>query len=329
VTKPRVFSGIQPTGTPTLGNYLGAIRRWVQDQDRFDNIFCVVDLHAMTVPQDPDSLRYRTWDTAALLLAAGIDPARSLLFVQSHVPEHTKLCWLLNTITPTGWLNRMTQFKAKAGSERDSASAGLFDYPVLMAADILLYHAQCVPVGDDQKQHVELTRDIAERFNGLYGDTFTMPEPLIPEVGARIMALDNPAKKMDKSDPAGAILLVETPEEIRKKISRAVTDSIGIVRFDPNQPGLLNLLSMIQLLSGRSQDQLESDFQGQGYRTVKDTLADLVIQALEPLQQRYAKYQREPDIVDKILAEGAVRAQELAGPTLRAVEDRMGLRRSG
>lgn len=324
--KPRVFSGIQPSGTPTIGNYLGAIRRWVEDQDRFDNIFCVVDLHALTRPQDPAAQRRRTWETAAILLAAGIDPARSLLFVQSHVPEHTALCWLLNTITPIGWLNRMTQFKTKSGGERESAGTGLFDYPVLMAADILLYATQCVPVGEDQKQHVELTRDVAERFNSLFGETFTVPEPTLPAVGARIMALDNPEKKMDKSDPGGAILLLESPDAIRKKLSRAVTDSLGVVRFNPEQAGLYNLLSMIQLLSGQTAEEIEKEFEGQGYRAVKERLADLVIQALEPLQQRYAAYEQEPEVVDRILAQGADKAHDLALPVLEMVKDRMGLR---
>jgi tryptophanyl-tRNA synthetase len=229
-SKPRVFSGIQPSGSSTIGNYIGAIRNWVRDQDRFNSIFCVVDLHALTVPQDPAELRQRTWEIAAILLAAGVDSERSLLFVQSHVPEHTTLCWLLNTVTPVGWLNRMTQFKSKAGKERASASAALYDYPVLMAADILAYHTHYVPVGEDQKQHVELARDIAERFNNLYGETFTVPEPMIPAVGARIMSLDNPGKKMSKSDPGGALFLLDSPDMIRRKISRAVTDSLATVR---------------------------------------------------------------------------------------------------
>src|SRR5947209_2769228 len=236
--KSRVFSGIQPSGTPTIGNYLGAIRNWVRNQEQFDNIFCVVDLHALTVPKDPGLLRQHTWETAAILMASGIDPDRSLLFVQSHVPEHSALCWLLNTVTPMGWLNRMTQFKAKAGSRQESVGTALFDYPVLMAADILAYRADAVPVGEDQKQHVELTRDIAERFNSLYGDTLVVPQPLIPEVGARVMSLDDPTKKMSKSEPTGAIFMLDEPAVIRKKVSRAVTDSLATVRFNPEQAGL-------------------------------------------------------------------------------------------
>lgn len=324
--KPRVFSGVQPSGTLTLGNYLGAIRNWVRDQDRFDNIFCVVDLHALTVPQDPAELRRRTWETAAILLSAGIDPSRSLLFVQSHVQEHTELCWLLSTVTSIGWLNRMTQFKIKAGSERESVSAGLFVYPVLMAADILAYHANYVPVGDDQKQHVELTRDIAVRFNGLFGDTFTIPEPMIPAVGARIMSLDDPAKKMSKSDPAGALFLLDSPDVIRKKMARAVTDSLGIIRFDPAQAGLLNLLSMIEILSNQSKAEIESGFEGQGYRVVKDRLTELIIEAVSPLQERYRQFEADPRQVDELLAAGAERARDLARPVLAAVRERIGLR---
>jgi tryptophanyl-tRNA synthetase len=261
-----------------------------------------------------------------MLLAAGIDPERSLLFVQSHVPEHTTLAWLLSTITPIGWLNRMTQFKVKAGSERESVGAGLFNYPVLMAADILAYDAQFVPVGDDQKQHVELTRDIAERFNNLFGETLTVPQPLIPEVGARIMALDDPSKKMSKSEPSGAISLLDPPAVVRRKVARAVTDSLGVVRYDPAQAGLYNLLSIHQLLSGKSPQELEFHFEGQGYRAVKEEVAELISAALQPLQDRYDSYQRDPEIVDQILAEGAERAHVLAAPLVRRVEERMGLR---
>lgn len=324
--KPRIFSGIQPTGGSTLGNYLGAIRNWVRDQDRFDNIFCVVDLHALTVPQDPEDLRQRTWEIAAILLAAGIDPDRSLLFAQSHVPEHATLCWLLNTVTPIGWLNRMTQFKNKAGSERESVGTALFDYPVLMAADILAYRAEYVPVGEDQKQHVELARDIAERFNGLFGDTLTVPKPMISTLGARIMSLDDPSKKMSKSDPAGAIFLLDEPEVIRKKVARAVTDSLGVVKFSPEQPGLLNLLTIVQILSGDPPDTIEQRFTGQGYRAVKEYAAELVIQALQPLRHRYEEFLRSPETIDEIMLLGASHARRIAAPVVREVEQRMGLR---
>lgn len=324
---PRVFSGIQPSGSSTIGNYLGAIRNWVRDQDRYDNIFCVVDLHAITVPQDPAELGRNTWEMAAILLAAGIDPARSLLFVQSHVPEHSELCWLLNTVTPMGWLNRMTQFKSKAGNEREAVGTGLYDYPVLMAADILAYHAHFVPVGEDQKQHVELTRDIAERFNSLFGQTFTVPEPMIPPVGARIMSLDDPSKKMSKSDPGGALFLLDPPDIIRRKVARAVTDSLATIRFAPNeQPGLFNLLTIVQILSRRSPDQIEAEFAGQGYRAVKESVAELVIEAVTPLQERYREFEREPEVVDGILRDGAERARAISGQVVRAAQDRMGLR---
>jgi tryptophanyl-tRNA synthetase len=263
------------------------------------------------------------------LLAAGIEPDRSLLFAQSHVPEHTTLCWLLNTITPMGWLNRMTQFKSKAGSERESASTALFDYPVLMAADILAYHTAYVPVGEDQKQHVELARDIAERFNSLFGETFTVPEPLIPPVGARIMSLDDPSRKMDKSNPAGALGLLEPPDVIRRKIARAVTDSGHEVRYNPEQAGLFNLLTMIQLLSGLSPAELEDHFRGQGYRAVKVELSDLVTTTLAPLQERYREFESAPEVVDRILEEGAEQARALAQPVLAEVERKMGLRPCG
>jgi tryptophanyl-tRNA synthetase len=327
VSTSRVFSGIQPSGSLTIGNYLGAIRNWVRDQDRHDNIFCVVDLHAITVPQDPDDLRQRTWETAAVLLATGIDPERCILFVQSHVTEHTTLSWLLNTVTPMGWLNRMTQFKSKAGSERESVGTGLFDYPVLMAADILAYNANGVPVGDDQKQHVELTRDIAERFNSLYGETFVVPEPLIPAVGARVMSLDDPTRKMSKSEPAGAIFMLDEPAVVRKKVSRAKTDSLGVVRFSEEQGGLLNLLGIIRALSGESEASIEARFAGQGYKPVKDEVADRVIEALRPIRERYDAFAAEPAEVDRILASGAARARDIAAPIVADAQHRMGLRR--
>jgi tryptophanyl-tRNA synthetase len=326
LSRPRVFSGVAPSGSLTLGNYVGAIRNWVRDQERYDNIFCVVDLHALTVPQDPQDLRRQTWRVAAILLASGIDPERSMLFVQSHVTEHTTLSWLLNTITPIGWLNRMTQFKAKAGSQRSSVGAGLLNYPVLMAADILAYSADCVPVGEDQKQHVELTRDIAERFNGLYGPTFVIPEPLIPRVGARVMRLDDPSKKMSKSEPGGAVQMLDPPDVIRKKLARAVTDSLGVVRFVPEQPGLFNLLSIMQALSGESTEEIEKRYEGRGYKAVKEDVAELTIEALAPLQARYSEYEQYPDTIDKILLHGASAARTISGPMVRIVEEKMGLR---
>src|SRR5919202_891876 len=269
-TRPRVLSGVQPSGNLHLGNYLGAIKRWVDYQEQFDNFFCIVDLHAITVPQDPEDLRRQTRELAAFYLAAGIDPAKSTVFVQSHVPAHTELAWILNCVTPMGWLERMTQFKdksAKEGDNKERISTGLFDYPVLMAADILLYKATHVPVGEDQKQHVELTRDIAERFNRLYGDTFVIPEPMIAETGARIMSLDDPTNKMSKSDesPGSRIGIYDSPDTIRRNIMRATTDSLRDIRFDPNRPGVTNLLTIYEVLSAQSPLQIEAHFEGKGY----------------------------------------------------------------
>ena len=322
----RVFSGIQPSGTPTLGNYIGAIRNWVADQQIYDNIFCVVDLHALTVPQNPTELRASTRELAGLLIACGIDPQRSALFVQSHVPAHTELAWILDTITPLGWLNRMTQFKIKAGEERENANAGLYTYPVLMAADILLYHTDVVPVGEDQVQHVEITRDIANTFNFRYGETFTEPKALMREVGARIMALDEPEKKMSKSgSEASYISLLDSPAVIRKKIARATTDSERTIVFDERRPGITNLLTIYQALGSESPEQIEAEFAGKGYKEFKQALAERVIGTLEPIQARYAKLMSKPGELDRILAGGADRVRPTAERTLREVKAKVGL----
>lgn len=323
--RERVFSGIQPSGTPTLGNYVGAIRHWVADQDRYDNIFCVVDLHAITVPQDPKELRENTRQLAALLLASGIDPVRSALFIQSHVAEHAELAWILNSVTPTGWLNRMTQFKQKAGDDRESVSAGLYDYPVLMAADILLYKTDVVPVGEDQKQHVELARDIADAFNYRFGETFVEPRPLIREVGARIMALDDPTKKMSKSGSESSyISLLDPPAVIRKKIARATTDSERTIVFDENRPGIYNLLQVYEALGDESREQIEAEFAGKGYKEFKAALADRVVATLEPIQRRYAEITADPAYLDGLLAEGAARVRPIAQEMARTVKERVG-----
>jgi tryptophanyl-tRNA synthetase len=326
--RERVFSGIQPSGAPHIGNYLGAIRHWVAEQDIFDNIYCVVDLHAITVPQDPNELRENVRQLAATLLACGLDPQRSALFVQSHVHEHAELAWLLNCVTPMGWLNRMTQFKTKAGDDRETVSAGLYDYPVLMAADILLYQADAVPVGDDQRQHVELTRDIANSFNARFGETFIEPRALIREVGARIMALDDPAKKMSKSGAdASYIALLDAPEVIRKKIARATTDSSqGGIVFDERRPGIFNLLTIYQLLVGQSREQIEAEFAGKGYKEFKAALTEALVAALTPIQQRYNQLVADPAELDRLLAGGAERVRPIAGKTLAQVQQRMGLR---
>ncbi|MBF6592086.1 MAG: tryptophan--tRNA ligase [Ktedonobacterales bacterium] len=324
--RERVFSGIKPSGTPTLGNYLGAIRHWVAEQDIYDNIYCVVDLHAITVPQDPAELRANTRQLAALLLACGIDPERSALFIQSHMPEHSELAWILNCVTPTGWLNRMTQFKAKAGADREAASAGLYAYPVLMAADILAYQTDAVPVGDDQRQHVELTRDIANAFNYRFGATFVEPRALIREVGARIMSLDDPAKKMSKSESEGSyISLLDPPDAIRKKIARATTDSQRTIVFDESRPGIYNLLTIYELLSGQSREAIEAEFASKGYKEFKAALGELVVTALTPVQARYAEITENPGQLDALLARGAARVRPLAQATLRTAKARVGL----
>ncbi len=325
--RERVFSGIQPSGTPHIGNYLGAIRNWVAEQDLYENIFCVVNLHAITLPQDPVALRENTRQLAAVLFACGLDPERSSLFVQSQVYEHAELTWILNCFTPTGWLNRMTQFKSKAGADREAASAGLYDYPVLMAADILLYQADAVPVGDDQRQHVELTRDIANAFNFRFGPTFVEPRALIREVGARIMALDDPTKKMSKSDSdATYIALLDPPDVIRKKIARATTDSQRSIVFDENRPGIFNLLTIYQLLGpDETREQIEAEFEGKGYKEFKAALTERVVAALTPIQRRYAELTDDPAYLDALLATGAEQVRPLAVSTMRDVKEKVGL----
>jgi tryptophanyl-tRNA synthetase len=325
--RERVFSGIQPTNTPHIGNYIGAIRHWVAEQDLYDNIFCIVDLHAITVPQDPAELRENTRQLAALLFASGIDPERSALFVQSHVHEHAELAWILDCVTPTGWLNRMTQFKTKAGEDREAASAGLYTYPVLMAADILLYNTDVVPVGEDQVQHVELTRDIANTFNHRFGETFIEPRARIREVGARVMALDEPGKKMSKSGSEGSyIALLDRPEVIRKKIARATTDSQRTIVFDESRPGIFNLLTIYQALGGsESREQIEREFAGKGYKEFKAALAERIVAALEPIQRRYAELMAKPGELDRLLADGAAKVRPMAAETLRKAKERVGL----
>ena len=325
---PRVFSGIQPSGEPHLGNYIGAIRNWVADQERYDNYFCIVDEHAITVPYEPAEMRSRVRELAAVLVACGIDPERSVLFVQSHVPEHTELTWLLICNTPMGWLERMTQFKDKAGSRRERVGAGLFTYPVLMAADILLYQTSVVPVGDDQKQHVELARDIAGRFNNLYGEVFTVPEPVIREVGARVMGLDDPTKKMSKSVDGQhhAIGLLDEPDLIRRRIGRAVTDSLREIRFDEDRPGVHNLLTIHHALSGQDRSAMEAHFEGKGYGDLKKEVAEVVVEALAPVRRRYAEITADPATVAGILEAGRDRARPVAEATMESVRQAMGLR---
>ncbi|MBU9707987.1 tryptophan--tRNA ligase [Paenibacillus sp. AK121] len=320
-----VLSGIQPSGQLTLGNYIGAMKNFVKLQEDHQCYFMVPDLHAITVPQEPAQLREQSEAVAALFIAAGINPEQSNVFLQSHVPQHAELGWLMTTLTNMGELERMTQFKDKSAG-KDSVGAGLFVYPSLMAADILLYNADLVPVGDDQKQHLELTRDLAGRFNHRYGDYFTVPEPYIPEVGARIMSLDDASKKMSKSNPnAGSfIALLDDPKVIRKKISRATTDSGSEVKYDPaNKPEISNLMSIYSQCSGLSLQEVQDRYEGQMYGTFKKELAETVVAMLEPIQQRYRDI-RESGEIGHILARSAERAQEAAEVTLSAVKERMG-----
>ncbi len=325
--KKRVFSGIQPTGEIHIGRYLGAIRHWAAMQEDYDNIFCVVDLHAITVPQDARLLRGRTREFAGLLMAAGIDPERSILFVQSHVHEHAELAWILNCYIPMGWMYRMTQYKEKAEKQKEQVSVGLFDYPSLMAADILLYRTDVVPVGEDQKQHVELTRDLAQRFNHLYGETFVVPHPLIADVGARIMGLDDPTKKMSGSEEGSghSIALLDSPDVIRSKIMKATTDSRRDVVFDESRPGIFNLLSIYQSITGEKEKDIEARFAGKGYGDFKKALAEVVVECVRPLQERYKELTAEKGHIDSILADGAEKARPLAQKMLAEVKKRVGL----
>jgi tryptophanyl-tRNA synthetase len=321
----RVFSGIKPTGPVQLGNLLGALRHWVADQDEAETIFCVVDLHALTVPQDPTELRNRTLELAQLLLAIGIDPNRSTLFVQSHAPEHAELSWLMECTASFGELRRMTQFKDKSdGSE--FVSAGLFTYPALMAADILLYDTDRVPVGDDQKQHLELARDLALRFNNRYGSTFVVPEPAIAKVGARVMDLQNPTKKMSKSEdsPHGTILVLEDLDAVAKKIKRAVTDTETDVRFDPSEkPGVSNLLSILSACTSIEPAVLADSYTR--YGDLKAAVAEAVVETLRPIQQRYDELAADPSGTAAILAQGAEKARSIAGPVLKRARTNIGL----
>lgn len=327
--KKRVFSGIQPTSGVTLGNYLGAIKNWVDGQALKDNIFCVVDLHAITVCQDPAELRMRTRELLAMLLAAGIDPARCILFLQSHVTQHTEGAWLLNCVTPLGWLQKMTQFKDKS-AKQESVLTGLLTYPVLMAADILIYNAHEVPVGEDQKQHVELARNVAERFNRLYTDLFVLPEPVIPKLGARIMGLDNPLAKMSKSSadkPGHAIFLSDTPDTIMKAFKRAVTDSGGEIRFsdEPEKAGVNNLLTIYATILGKDRGSAEQDFaSARGYGDLKVRVAEVVIEALRPIRERYEGLIQDPATLDAILKRGAEAARAIAAPTVTRMKELMG-----
>lgn len=329
MTKDIIFSGIQPSGELTIGNFVGSLRNWVELQDQADCIFSVVNEHAITVRQDPQALRDNTFNTLALFLASGIDPQKSIIFLQSHVPAHCELGWILNCYTQVGELNRMTQFKDKAKRYASNITAGLFNYPVLMAADILLYQATKVPVGDDQLQHIELTRDIAERFNGLYGPTFVLPVGMLPKAGRRLMSLQDPNKKMSKSDenPKNVIRMLEDPKSILKKIKSAVTDSDNppVVAFDwDKKPGVSNLLELMSAATGRDIPELVEHFKGAMYGTFKSEVGEAVVALLEPIQKRYAEIRADQAYMQEVLEQGAAKASERAAKTLKMVYDKIG-----
>ena len=324
--KKRIFSGAQPTGSLHLGNYLGALRNWVALQDEYESFYCIVNLHAITVAQDPKELKKKTLDLARIYLAAGIDPAKSTIFIQSDVAAHAELAWVLSCVARMGELERMTQFKDKSSGKGERVGVGLFTYPVLMASDILLYKTHLVPVGQDQKQHLELTRDIAERFNRDYGDTFVVPDPYIPPVGARIQSLAEPEKKMSKSDENanGSIFLLDDADVITKKIKRAVTDSGTDIKFDESRPAINNLLTIYQLMTGKSKEDCEATFEGKGYGDFKGALAEAVVEFLRPFQARVSEYSDEE--LGKILDAGAEKAHAVADATLAEVYGRMGIK---
>jgi tryptophanyl-tRNA synthetase len=322
----RIFSGAQPTGNVHLGNYLGALRNWVALQHEYESFFCIVNLHAVTLPQNPKVLAEKTRELARIYLAVGIDPEVSTVFVQSDVAEHAEMTWLLNCVTRMSELERMTQFKDKARKQEENVGVGLFDYPVLMAADILLYQTDLVPVGEDQKQHLELTRDLAIRFNRDYGETFRVPEPFIPKVGARIMSLADPTKKMSKSDEeseAGCVMLLDGADAVRRKFKRAVTDSGTEVRFDPARPAINNLLTIYHLLTDQNPEEIEAHFSGSGYAKLKEELAEITIEFLKPFQERVRAI--DDGKLDTILKRGTSRAQAIARTTLDRAKANMGL----
>lgn len=328
IKKKSMLSGIQPSGDLHLGNYLGAVKNWGARADEFDCYYFMADLHTLTVRQDPKLLRRRSLEQLAQYIACGIDPEKNVLFLQSHVHEHAELGWILNCYTMFGELSRMTQFKDKCAKNADNINGGLFTYPCLMTADILLYQANYVPVGADQKQHCELARDVAARFNNIYGETFTVPEPYIPKVGARIMCLSNPTSKMSKSDPAGCVFIMDSPEEISRKFKRAVTDSDteNCVRYDPeNKPGVANLMNIYSAVTGKSFDEIEREFEGQGYGVFKPAVGDAVIETLRPIREEATRLLADKTYLCSVYTEGAQKASVIARKTLRKVYKKVGL----
>jgi tryptophanyl-tRNA synthetase len=321
----RVFSGIQPTGAKHFGNYSGGFRQYAATQDLGDAFFCIVDLHSITTPQDPEALRESTLDLAAMLLATGLDPDRSTTFVQSHVPEHAECAWILSSVATYGELRRMTQFKEKSEGQ-ESVSAGLFTYPVLMAADILLYQTDKVPIGDDQRQHLELARDIAERFNARYGETFRLPEAIYPEVGARIMDLQEPERKMSTTGgtPQGTIGILDPPDTIRRKVRSAVTDSGRDVVRGEDKAGITNLIDIMSVATGSTPDEIEARYDGRGYGAFKEEVAEAVVNLLDPIRLRYGELRGDPDELRALLAKGAAKAQAIAAETLAVAYDHVG-----
>lgn len=324
--KKRIFSGMQPSGVITLGNYLGALKNWTKLQDEYDCLYCIVDMHAITVRQDPVKLRKQARDLLVQYLAVGLDPEKNIMYYQSHVPQHAELGWILNCYTYMGELNRMTQFKDKCAKHADNINAGLFTYPTLMAADILLYQTDLVPVGEDQRQHLELTRDIANRFNGVYGDVFKVPEAYIGKVGARVMALQDPTKKMSKSDENqnNIITLMDDPKVIMNKMKRAMTDSDNEIRFSEEKPGISNLLSIYCAVTGKTISETEKEFAGMGYGTFKTAVGEAVVADLEPVQKRVKELEANKDYLDAIIKSGAEKASRLADRTLTKVQKKVG-----
>ncbi|PAF45002.1 tryptophan--tRNA ligase [Helicobacter sp. 11S02596-1] len=327
MAKKRVFSGIQPTGQIHLGNYLGAVKNWVDSQDEYENIFCVVNSHAITTTQDPKELKEKTYELAGMLLACGIDVEKSNLFIQSEIDEHPALAWILDCNIPMGEMNRMTQFKDKSSKNAKNVNVGLFNYPALMAADILLYQSDGVPVGEDQKQHLELSRNVAMKFNRDFGECFKIPEPLIPKVGARVMGLDDPSVKMSKSAKGNnhAIFLLDSPEEILKKFKKATTDSHNAIIFDETRAGVYNLLSIYEVFTHKSREMIENEFAHKGYGEFKIAVAEVVIEALRPIQEEYLRLSTEKGYIQKVLRAGADKVRPLAKATYQKAKDLVGL----